>query len=64
MWVAGRDASARFYETRVRDAMAAHHYVTRAVEANGGLGIAIYAAGEPGQAYLVALQVLEEKTAW
>ncbi len=58
-WLQGRDAVARFFAHRVRNAVEAHRFRTLSLEANGSGAVAFYRKGDDGVARFVAIQVLE-----
>lgn len=58
-WIRGRDAVARFFAHRVRDAIEAGVFLTRALEANGRPAVAFYRKGDDGSARFFAIHVLE-----
>ncbi|MBX3186590.1 MAG: nuclear transport factor 2 family protein, partial [Labilithrix sp.] len=58
-WLRGRDAVARFFAHRVRRALDARLFRTRALEASGRPAVAFYRRGDDGAARFFALQVLE-----
>jgi len=57
-WIDGRDATARFFQQRVRAALAAHRFRTVLLEASGRPAVGFYRR-EEGGAVFFALQVLE-----
>jgi RNA polymerase sigma-70 factor, ECF subfamily len=58
-WLAGRDATMRFFRNRVREALAAHLFRTVLLDANGAPAVGFYRVREDGEAHFFALQVLE-----
>jgi RNA polymerase sigma-70 factor (ECF subfamily) len=57
-WIRGRAAVARFFDNRVRQALEAHRFSVRALEANGSPAIAFYRKGDDGTARFFAIHVL------
>jgi RNA polymerase sigma-70 factor, ECF subfamily len=60
-WIAGRAAVARFFTSRVLQAVREHRFRTALVEANGSTAAGFYRLGDDGEGAFFALQVLEVK---
>jgi RNA polymerase sigma-70 factor (ECF subfamily) len=60
-WIAGRADVARFFTSRLMQALHEHRFRTALVDANGRMGAGFYRLGDDGVGAFFALQVLEAK---